>query len=174
VLGVFKDKDSSLQLKMEKHIVNDLIELGYGAFAASEIFEPGTFVRGDTARARNVINKYGFDAVFTIVLLDKVKEKYYVPGRMVYTPYAGYTERFDRYYSTMYDRIYTEGYYAEETKIFWESNFYDVKNKKLVYSAQTRSFDPGSRETLAHHYGLLLANNLVKKKVLKAPDTQVK
>ena len=172
VLGVFRETDSSLQVKMENHLAKDLKELGYSAFAANEIFPSGTFIKGDTVRARKVISSYEFDAVLTIVLLDKVKEKYYVPGKMVYTPYAGYVDRFDQYYSTMSDRIHTEGYYATETKIFWESNFYDVNEKKLVYSAQTRSFDPGSKETLAHFYGLLLVNNLVKKKILKEPPVR--
>jgi hypothetical protein len=70
----------------------------------------------------------------------------------------------------MYDRIYTEGYYTTDTKIFWESNFYDLLNKQMLYSSQTRSFDPGSKESLAHYYGVLIANNLVKKNILIKPE----
>lgn len=173
VLGVMTDNDRELQSKMEKHLAGDLKDLGYSAFAASEVYPPGTFVKGDTARAVTAINSKGFDAVLTVVLLNKEREKYYVPGRVVYTPYATFHSRFDRYYFTMYDRIYTEGYYATDTKIFWESNFYDVTGKKMIYSVQTRSFDPGSKESLAHYYGVLIANSLVKNKVLIRPeDTQ--
>lgn len=169
VLGVLKDNDRELQSKMEKHLAGDLNDLGYSAFAASDVFPPGTFVRGDTAKAIEAINGKGFDAVLTIVLLNKEKEKYYVPGKMIYTPYATYNDRLDRYYYTIYDRIQTEGYYATDTKIFWESNFYDRNSKKMIYSSQTESFDPGSKETLAHYYGVLLANNLVKSHVLIKP-----
>jgi hypothetical protein len=170
VLGVLKDNDRELQSKMEKHLAGDLNDLGYSAFAASDVFPPGTFVRGDTAKAIEAINGKGFDAVLTIVLLNKEKEKYYIPGKMIYTPYATYNDRLDRYYYTMYDRIQTEGYYATDTKIFWESNFYDRNSKKMIYSSQTESFDPGSKETLAHYYGVLLVNNLVKSQVLIKPD----
>jgi hypothetical protein len=170
VLGVLKDNDRELQSKMEKHLAGDLNDLGYSAFAASDVFAPGTFVKGDTAKAVGAIDSKGFDGVFTIVLLNKEKEKYYIPGRVNYTPYATYHDRFDRYYHTIYDRIQTEGYYATDTKYFWESSFYDRNSKRMVYSSQTESFDPGSKESLAHYYGVLLVNNLVKSQVLIKPD----
>lgn len=170
VLGVLKDNDRELQSKMEKHLAGDLNDLGYSAFAASDVYPPGTFVKGDTTKAIEAISSKGFDAVLTIVLLNKEKEKYYIPGRVIYTPYATYHDRFDRYYYTIYDRIQTEGYYGTDTKIFWESNFYDRTAKKMVYSSQTQSFDPGSKESLAHYYGVLLVNNLVKSKVLIKPE----
>jgi len=169
VLGVLKDNDRELQTKMENHLSGDLKDLGYNATPANEVFPPGTFLQKDTARALAAINSKGFDAVLTIVLLDKIKERYYVPGRVAFTPYAVYYNRFDRYYFTIYDRIYTEGYFTTDTKIFWESNFYDVANKAMIYSAQTRSFDPGSKQSLAHYYGVLITNNLVSKNILIKP-----
>lgn len=168
VLGVLKDNDRELQSKMEKHLAGDLNDLGYSAFAASEIYPMNTFINSDTTKAIEAINNKGFDAILTLVLLNKQKEKNYVPAKTEYiTPYH---DRFDRYYSTMYNRIYEEGYYTTSTKIFWESNFYDHDSKKLIYSSQTRSFDPGSKESLAHYYGLLLVNSLVKSRVLIKPE----
>jgi hypothetical protein len=102
------------------------------------------------------------------VLLDKTKERYYVPAQINYSPYVIYRNRFWRYYTTMYDRIYTPGYYTVETKYFWESNFYDMDSKQLLYSVQTRSFDPSSTESLAHEYGQLIVSNMVKSKILSA------
>ena len=170
VVGVLKDNDHELQSKIEKHLAGDLNDLGYSAFAASDVFPLGTFVKGDTIKAIEALNSKGFDAVLTVVLLNKEKEKHYVPGRVMYTPYAPYHDRLDLYYYTMYDRIQTEGYYETATKIFWESNFYDRYSKRMIYSSQTESFDLGSKETLAHYYGVLLANNLVKSKVLIKPE----
>jgi len=170
VLGVLKDNDHELESKMEKHLAGDLNDLGYSAFAASDVFPSGTFIKGDTTKAIEALNSKGFDAVLTIVLLNKEKEKQYIPGRVIHTPYAPYHDRLDLYYYTMYDRIQTEGYYESGTKIFWESNFYDRNSKKMIYSSQTESFDLGSKENLAHYYGALLVNNLVKRKVLIKPE----
>ena len=169
VLGILTDNDRELKFKMEDHLAKDLNDLGYNALAANKIFPPDTFVKGDTARAVDAINREGFDAVLTIVLLNKVKERQYVPAKPLYDREITLFNRFNRYYYSIHDRIYAEGYYTENTKLFWESNFYDIDNKKLIYSSQTRSFDPGSKETLAHYYGILIANNLVKKKILLEP-----
>ena len=170
VLGVLKDNDRELQSKMEKHLAGDLNDLGYSAFAARDVFPSGTFIKGDTAKAIEALNSKGFDAVLTVVLLNKEKEKHYIPGRTTNSSYAPYHDRLDLYYYSMYDRIQTEGYYEYATKIFWESNFYDRYSKKMIYSSQTESFDLGSKENLAHYYGALLANNLVKSKVLIKPE----
>ena len=170
VLGVLTDDDSEIQIKMEDHLADDLKKHGYPALAANKLLPAGTFVRGDTARAQTAIKSKGFDAVLTVVLLDKKKERYYIPGKI--TDNARYNQHgwFERYYNNVSERIYTPGYYGEETKYIWENNFYDLQTQQMIYSARTRSFDIVSKNTLAHAYGLLLANNLVKKNILVKPE----
>ncbi len=170
VLGVLTDTDNDLQIKMEDHLSGDLKEMGYNAVAANKIFPAGTFVKGDTTRAVAALNGKGFDAILTIVLLDKMKEQQYVPGRMTYYTNQEQFNRFDRYYNSMSERIFTPGYYTEQTKYIWENNFYDLNSKKMLYSARTRSFDLYSKNTLAHTYGLLMANSLVGKNILIKPE----
>lgn len=170
VLGVLTDNDNELQVKMEDHLTGDLKDLGYNAIAANKAFPPGTFVKGDTASAVAAIEGKGFDAILTVILLDKKKEQYYIPGKVTETyNYRNYYH-FGRYYSIMTERIYTPGYYAEETKYIWENNFYDLGQKQLIYSARSRSFDITSKNELAHTYGLLMANNLVEKGILLKPE----
>jgi hypothetical protein len=171
VLGVLTETDNDLQIKMEDHLSGDLKELGYKAVAANKIFPAGTFVKGDTARAVAALNDKGFDAIMTIALLDKKKEQKYIPGHITYHTNQEQFNRFDRYYNNMSDRIFTPGYYTEETKYFWENNFYDLKDKKLIYSTRTRSFDFTSKNILAHTYGLLMVNSLVGKNILIKPET---
>lgn len=171
VMGVLSDNDNELQVKIEDHLSADLKDLGYNAIAANKIFPAGTFVKGDTAKGKAALEGKGFDGILTIVLLDKKKDKYYVPGKL--TEYSVYTNRFgrfDQYFNAVSERIYTPGYYGEETKYVWENNFYDLDSKKMIYSARTRSFDYTSKNTLAHTYGLLMAKSLVNKKILLKPE----
>lgn len=170
VLGVLTDNDIELQTKIENHLADDLKDMGYLAIAANKVFPAGTFVKGDTARAAAAISGKGFDAILTIVLLDKVKEPYFVPGRMNDYSYLR-NGGFNRYYNTVAEQIYTPGYYGEETKYVWENNFYDISSRRLIYSARSRSFDIASKSTLAHTYGLLMAQSLVEKNILIKPDT---
>ena len=170
VLGVLTAADNDLQVKMEDHLSGDLKDLGYNAVAANKIFPAGTFVKGDTARAVAALNGKGFDAILTIVLLDKKKEQKYIPGRITQYTNQEQFNRFDRYYNSMAERIYTPGYYTEETKYIWENNFYDLNSRQMLYSARTRSFDITSKNSLAHTYGLLMVNSLIKKNILMKPE----
>ena len=169
VLGVLTDNDYELPVKMENHLADDLQSLGYPAIAANKIFRAGTFVKDDTAKAVSALQGNGFDAILTIVLLDKKKERYYVTGKITDNADYNMNNRFNIYYNAISDRIYSPGYYGEETKYIWVNNFYDLINRQMIYSALTRSFDIASKNTLAHTYGFLLVDNLVKKKILLKP-----
>jgi hypothetical protein len=152
---------------MENHFVGDLQEKGYNAVSSLREYGPKAFDGMDEAAAISKLKSSGVDAVITIVLLDKKKERYYVPGRLYYSPYGYYYNRFWGYRGTLYQRIYEPGYYVTDTEYFWESNLYDMKTQQLIYSVQTKSFDPASSESLAHEYGKMIIQNMAEKQVLQ-------
>ncbi|HET9824594.1 MAG TPA: hypothetical protein VFP87_04635 [Chitinophagaceae bacterium] len=166
VVGLIRESDRSLREKMEEHLVGDLRQLGYNAICACDEYGSKAFENMNEKEAVDKLSNAGIDAVLTIVLLDKQKERYYIPNHIYYSPYAVNHGRFWGYYHTMYDRIYSPGYYATDTKYFWESNFYDMNTRQLVYSVQTHSFDPASTTSLAHEYGQLIVKNIVKANIL--------
>ena len=165
VLGLIRQADRTLREKMEEHLVGDLRDLGYNAISAMSVFGPKAFRRMSEDSVINNIKDVGADAVITIVLLDKSKERRYVPAQMRYYN-RGYDNRFWGYYTIMYDRIYSPGYYVTDTRYFWESNFYDMASRQLLYSVQTQSFSPSSSEELGHEYGKMIVKDMVKKRVL--------
>ncbi len=112
-----------------------------------------------------VLKNSGVDAVITIVLLDKEKERHYVPGEIYYSP-THLSAEFLGYYSTMYGRIYSLGLLYYQHVVFLESNLYDLGSKELLYSVQTESLTPGSMEGTAHEYGRQIVKDIVKKQVL--------
>jgi len=166
VIAIDNNKDRTIKIKLENHLVNDLTKKGIDAFSAIESYGPFFLSGLQESEAINKIKGQGFDAVLTVVLLDKEKEKHYIPGRITYTPYSMYYRRFWGYYSTVYDRVYEPGYYTENTNYFWESNLYDLSEKSLIYSAQTKSFNPMNLESLADEYGKIISNDLFKKGIL--------
>lgn len=166
VLGLVRDKDRDLREKMEQHLADNLRELGYDATCSCNEYNPKTFENLNEEEALAQLRNSGADAVLTVVLLDKTRERYYIPGRVQYTPYHFYYNRFWGYTRVMYGRIYTEGYFLEDSKYFWETNLYDLNTNNLIYSAQSESFNPGSSESLGHEYGQLLARDMVAKGVL--------
>lgn len=166
VLGLIKDSDRSLQEKMEAHLVDDLKSKGYNAVSSLQEFGPKAFSNATEAEAIARLKQSNIDAVVTIVLLNKQKERNYVPGRMYYSPYVMYYKRFWPYYGTLNYRIYEPGYYVTDTKYFWESNLYDVSTQSLLYSVQTKSFDPANSESLGHTYGKLIIKVITDNAVL--------
>lgn len=176
VLGLIREADRSIRENMENHLVADLKERGYGAYSAYAQFGPKAFENLNEEQVYERLKQSGADAVLTIVLLNKEKEKHYQPGRMIYSPYAVYYHRFGGYYTTLITRIETPGYYTESTRYFWESNLYDLHTKELVYSVQTQTFDPSSTESLGHEYGKMIMEDMAKRNVLvkPAPATETK
>jgi hypothetical protein len=166
VLGLINIPDRTLREKMEEHIAGDLKDLGYNAVCSCDEFDPKSFEDMTEKQALDKLTGSGIDAVLSVVLLDKVRERNYVPESVYYSPYFIYHDSFWGYYRTMYGRVYAPGYYAVSTKYFWESNFYSLDEKQLLYSAQSQSFDPVSAQALGHDYGQMIAKDMVKKNVL--------
>ena len=167
VLALLPEKDRNIQQTMEKGLVEKLAEKNIQAFSAYEQYGPSRFSK-DEKQALNQFKKSGADGVITIVLLDKQKERDYVPGNVMGRPYGLYYNRFWGYYNNLYDRVYTQGYYETNTNYFFESNLYNLKSDKLLYSAQTESFDPNSTEQLAREYSKSIVEDMSKGGVLVA------
>ena len=170
VLGLNSEPDISTRERMENHMTADLVELSYTAVSGLKEYGPKSFRKMDEETLLEKLQSSGFDAVLTIVLLDKSKERNYVPAHVNNSPYFIYHRRFWGYYTTIYDRIYTPGYYTINTRYFWESNLYDLTTKELVYSVQTESFDPASSESLGHEYGKMIVKDMMKNNVLIKPE----
>src|SRR6476620_3193386 len=94
VVGVMREKDRAIREKMENHLVGDLKELGYNAFSSLQEFGPKGLDVTNEDQMNDKLRSDSVDAVLTIVLLDKEKQRYYEPGRALYTPYGMYYNRF--------------------------------------------------------------------------------
>lgn len=166
VAGIIREADRSIRQNMEAHLVEDITEAGYPAVSAFSMYGPKAFHGLDEESLLKKLSGDGVDAVITIVLLDKKKERYYVPGRVIHTPYVGYHDKFWSYYRSLNSRIEEPGYYEEVTRYFWESNFYDLATNKLLYSVQTQSFLPENINSLAHDYGKKIVENMISNHII--------
>lgn len=173
VLGIIREPDRSIKERMEEHLVGDLKALGYNASSALSTYGPKAFEGLSEEQANKKLANDGIDAVITVVLLDKQKERHYVPGRVVYTPYVTYHNHLWGYYHSIYTRIGDPGYYEVTTKYFWESNFYDLSSNKLLYSVQTQSFQPSSADALAHEYGKNIIQSMIKDNILQKQEQKL-
>lgn len=170
VIGIIRDADRNIRSAMEAHIAGDLRDRGFAAFSSYDEYGPKALQGFTEQQLVDKLALDGFDAIVTVVLLDKERERYYVPRYVYYSPYVTYHNHFWGYYRSIYNRIEMQGYYQVRANYFWESNFYDLNTKKLVYSVQTQSFDPSSTESMAHEYGQKIVASMISHNVLRKPS----
>lgn len=166
VLGIIRDKDRTLREQLENELVTNLKAQGYDASSALQEYGPKAFNKFSEEEIADKLKNSGYDAVLTTSLLDKSKDKHYTPGNVSYQPAGVYYNRFGRYYTTVYDRVYTPGYYTTSTNFFLESNLYDTRTGDLVYSVQSKSFDAESPAKLSSDYAKTIIKDMKKNKVL--------
>lgn len=167
VWGILPEKDSATRRQIESHLVKDLVGKGYHAVSSLAVYAGRAYKKMSAAEVVAEFKQTGIDAVITLVMLDKQKEEKYYPYEVFNPPMnPNGNGNLDRYYSSVYDKVFTPGYYVTTTSYFWEANLFEVAADKLTYSVRTRSFDPVSTSMQAHENGLLIMKDMLKKKVI--------
>jgi len=166
VIGMMGARDRDIRESVENSMVQQLEANGIKGVAASKQYGPRTFRNMKEEEAVKMVNDDRFDGVVVIEMIDKNKEKSYTPGSVTYSPYGVIRGRWYPHYSVLYDRIYTPGYYSVSTNYSLELNLYDTKNDRLEYSAQARTFDPGSAQALASDFSKTVVADMMKKGVI--------
>ena len=115
------------------------------------------------------IRQTGVDAILTVSLIHKDSETRYVPGTRNYypAPVFGWYGNFYRYYNYWYPTFNDPGYYVTDKIYFMETNLYDLKTEKLIWSAQSESINPGSVDSFVKNYPVLLMKQMVKDGILR-------
>ncbi|MEI8047260.1 MAG: hypothetical protein WCI92_07765 [Bacteroidota bacterium] len=101
----------------------------------------------DTAQklVQSKLMKDGFDGIILMHLTTVEKSTSYTPG----TYYGGYYGYHGYGYGGYYGGGYSPGYYSEDKTFLVETNFYSVKESKLLWSGTTSTLNPSSlNETL--------------------------
>jgi hypothetical protein len=148
--------EKELEAELEKHNVT----------AASSIdLLPMEFSNVDSDRVviMNKVKEKDIQAILTISLLKKETETHYVPGEYAYDPYRfGYYRDFWGYYSRWHSYGYVPGYYEENTVYYIESNLYDSETEKLVWSAQSKTYDLLDTPGFSKEYAISIVRQLKK------------
>jgi hypothetical protein len=166
VIGMMGARDQEIRQTVENAMVEQLKANGVNAVAATQQYGPRTFRDMKEEDAVKMVAGDSFDGVLVIELIDKNKEKYYTPGYVSYTPYGAIRGHWWPHYAVLYDRIYSPGYYTTSTNYTLEVNLYDAKKEKLDYSAQARSFDPGSPNNLATDFSKTVVADMLKQGII--------
>lgn len=149
---------------------------GTKAIKSHELF-PATFTQGNIPEKEallQIIRDSGADAIFAVSLLDQETETRYVPGNTNYAygynPLSySYYGNFYGYYNTMHPIVYDPGHYTTDKIYFLESNLYDAESGELLWSAQSKTYNPSGLESFTQDYTEALIKQL-EKDGLRAPQ----
>lgn len=92
---------------------------------------------GDHAIIAAKLAELGADTVLITRMVSKKTVQFYVPGTAYYPP--PYYGTWPDYYGQGYQAMYTPGYMAEEEFAVIETNLYESRNDKLVWSASSET-----------------------------------
>jgi hypothetical protein len=162
VIGMAGSRDAELRSDIESSMVKRLQERGLTAVSSWSQYGPKTFDKMSEEEAAAMVKKDGFEAVMEIALLDKDKEKNYVPGQVSYSPYAVARSHWYPGYRVFYNRVYTPGYFTTTTNYTLEANFYSTKADILEYTATAKSYSPGSKSALAGDFAKTVVDDMIK------------
>ncbi len=167
VMALAPQRETKLRALMEDNLVAELKKDGFNAASALREYGPDAF--GDKTDEKTALRKLRGDSasqVLTVVLLNKARERDFVPAGPYGYGYPYYYGGFWPYYSRWYGSMYQPGYYQSNIKYSWQSNLYDLDQRKLIYSAQTQSVDPPTAVRQAYLYAKQIVKDMTKQQLI--------
>jgi hypothetical protein len=156
-------------------IENDLVEMlekqSIHSYKSMDEFPPG--IQKDSLTKEDILSrmkKNKSEAILTVSLIRKETETRYIPNDgYPYTPfhYPYYGDLWG-YYSYWYPYLYGPGYYETDKIYFIETNLYDCYTEQLVWSAQSRTYNPADLQAFSKEFSKIIVNKLKDDGMLKA------
>ncbi len=157
-------KDMAIKKEVENRLRALVEKNGNKAVVSYELFAPNfeAYSKLGHDEMLKKIKDAGCDGILTLTLLDLLEKERYEPG-VVYgsgLPY-GFYGSFYGYYSHRMPSVYAPGYYTTEKTYLFETNLYDANNESLVWSVQSKAYNPSGFDRWFKSYIQLLRKQLV-------------
>ena len=149
---------------------------GFNVVRGYEIFPPNFNKENmrDKDLVLRLIKNKGCDAILAMAVIDQKSETRYVQGSSIsvgYMPYGGYGPYgtygaygtgFYGYYNYWSPVLYDPGYYTTDKTYFIEANVYDTETQQLLWSVQSKAYNPENIEKASKEYTSLLMEQFEK------------
>lgn len=169
VVAAMTDNVQARQV-IEEQMQRQLQQRGVNAIKSIELFPPSVTNRQgeDPDMMLQRIQGEGYDGIVTAAVVDQETETRYVPGNFGYAPVSrfGWYGSFSGYYGHMSPMLYQPGYYTEDKVYFLEANLYDAQTENLVWSAQSRSYDPGTVTSFADEFAEVTVKQMARDNII--------
>lgn len=161
VVGV--SKDGGLRRIFEDEFVNLFKEKGVTATASYRVV-PDEDLR-DEKKLDSMVKESGSDTILMTRLIDIRKDTQYIPPDYVYAPPAYYYGGWHGYYNRAY--MVSPGYTVEYETAVLETNVYDLKTDKLIWSARSDAPTDGKMGKHIKDFARSIITQLSEAKLIK-------
>jgi hypothetical protein len=110
--------------------------------------------------------KLGVEAIFVTHFHGVKTKTVYNPPQYGAYGRPDYYGRFGSYYPMVHGYVHSPGYYTEHEIVELESNLYDLKTEKLIWSAASETVDPGKAQDVIDSLAGKVMDSLRKSKLL--------
>lgn len=114
---------------------------------------------------KNIVRASGADLVSISRLVDVATETIVHPGTTAYVPVGGYYG-MGPYWTSSYMAVNDPGYISESKTYKVETNVYDVKSEKLIWSGLSETTDPTDFQEGVTQLSYAVVGDLAKRKIL--------
>ena len=161
IVGVSNDKNK--RKIFERAFVKQFRLNGIKGVASIDVISQGEELNKDTIKG--VAHRVGADSVIITHLVSVDKKETYHPPTYEYRSDFPYPMG-PAYYRT-YTRVSVPGYYTDTKTVFLESNLYETKTEKLIWSAHSKTISQDSKFEIIEDVCKAVMTNLRKNGLLK-------
>jgi hypothetical protein len=161
VVGV--SKDGGLRRLFEDEFVTLFKQRGVKATSSYRLV-PDEKLR-DEENLDRTVRESGSDTILMTRLIDVRKDTQYIPPDYVYAPPSHYYGGWHGYYNRAY--MVSPGYTVEYETAVLETNLYDLKTDKLIWSARSDAPTDGKMGKHIKDFARSIINQLAEAKLIK-------
>jgi len=164
VIGVIEN--TLYRRAYEDAIVDKFKENGLDAVASYTLISD-LAAYDDEDKLKQAVKTTQADAVLVAKLIDYDESERYIPPNYDFNPYMGMGGGYyNSYHSAMY-MTYSPGYIQKTTTIRIGSEVFSVDSEQLVWAAETKSFNPGSYQSVVNNLAEITITSLKKNGFVK-------
>lgn len=163
VFVVGLSKDGGLRRLFEDEFVTLFQQKGVQATSSYRII-PDEKLR-DEKKVAQMVKESDSDAILMTRLIDIRKDTQYIPPDYVYAPPSYYHRGWHGYYNRAY--MVSPGYTVEYETAVLETNLYDLKSDKLIWSARSDAPTDGKVGKHIKDFARSIVNQLAEAGLIK-------
>ena len=157
VIAITGNEDT--RRSFERELVARLKSAGVEAISSEDAIPMPADLKMKKETILNAVNQFENDAVIITHLIDKKEKEVYTRGGGAHRGYYGF-------YNSRYSYSYAPSYSSTSKTILLETNLYDVKTEKLIWSGKSKTWSKDSKDRIINDVIKVVINDLQNNKLI--------